>query len=438
MIPSSANNNAAAESDDERERQQRRARERENPPSSPPPDDHDDDEAAVADEDEEDGGGIGAPAAAASAAVGGTGGGGGGDAAVVETQSLPLSANDGTGSVGTKKRGRGRDDGGDRRRRDDEREGDDNSRFATSAAYRRAYLGFRYEPIDFRRRVEASGDDREENSAAVVVDVDNNPTRNCCYPSGTPPSQFVESYRVYYDEDGGFEGNKSRDETAVEGGRPIAIVHRHLNGLAVVVTTAAAEGTDDVNSSRAASPESANAKKKKKAVVRVEFVAKEAPTRSRAEKRKEQGKMLKGKKGKGKKRQRRQQTATAGSGGQGQEEEEEDDDGVVEPADVVANIFVEEEEEEEKEERSATEGGDGSAPESKRRPVLVRKSECRCGVWGTVLELNRRLLDAEHSSLVLRDPMMEGYLAVVLPTGPFPPPPGSPARPTSASAAKGT
>ena len=42
----------------------------------------------------------------------------------------------------------------------------------------------------------------------------------------------------------------------------------------------------------------------------------------------------------------------------------------------------------------------------------------RCAVWGHVLERNERLTPA----LLRADPLLEGYLAVLLPTGPFPPP----------------
>lgn len=46
--------------------------------------------------------------------------------------------------------------------------------------------------------------------------------------------------------------------------------------------------------------------------------------------------------------------------------------------------------------------------------------EIPCAVWGTVLEVNS-LLKSDCTRLV-RDPLFSGYLAVILPTGPFPPP----------------
>jgi hypothetical protein len=46
------------------------------------------------------------------------------------------------------------------------------------------------------------------------------------------------------------------------------------------------------------------------------------------------------------------------------------------------------------------------------------KEELPCAVWGTLLEINPRL----SVNLLRDDPLLSGYLAVVLPTGPFPPP----------------
>eukprot|EP00978_Attheya_sp_CCMP212_P043988 scaffold296631_cov48-Attheya_sp.AAC.1 len=44
----------------------------------------------------------------------------------------------------------------------------------------------------------------------------------------------------------------------------------------------------------------------------------------------------------------------------------------------------------------------------------------RC-VLGDVLELNHRLADPLNSSLLLTDPLLDGYIAIIVPKGPFPP-----------------
>lgn len=96
-------------------------------------------------------------------------------------------------------------------------------------------------------------------------------------------------------------------------------------------------------------------------VERVEFLVKEAPEMSAGERRKRQGKMLQGKVV----------------------------PDTVTPSTVLARLTLE----------------DGSVE-------LIR-----AGVWGTILELNHGV----NATLLREDPLLDGYLAVILPTGPFPP-----------------
>jgi len=44
--------------------------------------------------------------------------------------------------------------------------------------------------------------------------------------------------------------------------------------------------------------------------------------------------------------------------------------------------------------------------------------EMKSCVWGSVLEINTKLASCE---LIEKDPLLDGYLAVILPSGPFPP-----------------
>ncbi|GAX12422.1 hypothetical protein FisN_2Hu253 [Fistulifera solaris] len=46
--------------------------------------------------------------------------------------------------------------------------------------------------------------------------------------------------------------------------------------------------------------------------------------------------------------------------------------------------------------------------------------EVPCAVWGTVVEVNSALVN--DCARIKHDPLFSGYLAVILPTGPFPPP----------------
>jgi hypothetical protein len=66
-------------------------------------------------------------------------------------------------------------------------------------------------------------------------------------------------------------------------------------------------------------------------------------------------------------------------------------------------------------------GGDRGPSGHRHRRTLL------CGVWGTVLEVNPNL----SPDLLRKDPDLDGYVAVVLPTGPFPPPPPPPRRATA-------
>uniref|UniRef100_A0A7S4KCT9 Protein Abitram n=1 Tax=Odontella aurita TaxID=265563 RepID=A0A7S4KCT9_9STRA len=49
-----------------------------------------------------------------------------------------------------------------------------------------------------------------------------------------------------------------------------------------------------------------------------------------------------------------------------------------------------------------------------------RKFEFHCCVLGTILEVNRRLLEGTGGNLLVTDPLLDGFLCVILPTGPFP------------------
>ncbi len=93
----------------------------------------------------------------------------------------------------------------------------------------------------------------------------------------------------------------------------------------------------------------------------IEFVAKEAPTCNAAEKRKRQAKMLKGSKV----------------------------DDTVSPTTVIAKLNL---------------------ASGKTVPIFA------C-VWGTILELNHSLT----TDVLVDDPLLDGYLAVILPSGKFPP-----------------
>ena len=107
-----------------------------------------------------------------------------------------------------------------------------------------------------------------------------------------------------------------------------------------------------------------------KSIQGIEFCIDKSPTCNAAEKRKRQAKMLKGK---------------------------TNIEGVVTPSTVIAKLTV----------------SSDSSDTSKSQVIPVY-----AGVWGAVLELNKTV----SVDTLQTDPLLDGYLAVILPSGPFPPP----------------
>jgi len=211
------------------------------------------------------------------------------------------------------------------------------------SAYARAYRGFSFEPIPSSGR------------------------------PGTPHCYFAESYRVRRlgAEDDDY-GNETKKDLHRHDDCPVAVVHRHLNGLAVV-TAGNSDGGGDGGELASA-----------------EFLVKQAPAQSQGEKRKKQAKMMR-------------------SGGKGKEIEHS-----VRPGDDLAVLRY----------STAAPGGDGGkepqALQQQQQQQQHQERRVPCCVWGTALELNARMV--KDPGLVDRDSLLEGYLAVILPTGPFPPP----------------
>mmetsp|Transcript_16014 Transcript_16014/g.32845 ORF Transcript_16014/g.32845 Transcript_16014/m.32845 type:complete len:237 (-) Transcript_16014:1050-1760(-) len=142
------------------------------------------------------------------------------------------------------------------------------------------------------------------------------------------------------------------------------VVHRHVNGLCMVTA-----GEFSVPPS--------------KVLKSVRFVAKEAPPCSNAEKRKRQAKMLRGR---GKV------------------------DNVVSPSTVIAELIFEGKP---IDENSANEAATMQTRENKTTIIPLRAC-----VWGTIIELNINALKPE---ILSEDPLLDGHLAIILPSGEFPP-----------------
>jgi hypothetical protein len=194
-------------------------------------------------------------------------------------------------------------------------------------------------------------------------------------------------------------------------GRPrsaavLPVLHRSANGLVVVTAGVREEGDDEEEEEEEGGGGGADGTARfsltgamLRRLVGVTSVAGASPSAgsSRGAKRKRQARMLRGKGGR----------RGSGGGGGG----DDDDAGVVRPGDAMAVLdFIAD-----GGGNRADEGGGYRPPPP---PNGRRQRSVLCGVWGTVLEVNANL----SPELMRRDPALDGFLAIVLPTGPFPPP----------------
>jgi len=141
------------------------------------------------------------------------------------------------------------------------------------------------------------------------------------------------------------------------------VVHQHVNGLCMVTA-----GELSIPPS--------------KILRSIRFVAKEVPSCSNAEKRKRQAKMMKGR---GKV------------------------DHVVSPSTVIAELVLENR----ISAHSHSESEKMDTEKTKKNIIPLRAC-----VWGTILELNNTALTPD---VLLEDPLLDGFIAIILPTGRFPP-----------------
>lgn len=182
-----------------------------------------------------------------------------------------------------------------------------------------------------------------------------------CGPN-TPHFLFSSSYSVIpsgfqSDKEGNYPSPSNNDVHVNQ------IVHQHVNGLCMVTA-----GELSIPSS--------------KILRSIRFIAKEAPSYSNGEKRKRIAKMLKGR---GKV------------------------DHVVSPSTVIAELVLEDQTSAHN--HNVLEQTDTGKIKTTTIPL------CAC-VWGTILELNSTALTPD---VLLEDPLLDGFIAIILPTGKFPP-----------------
>jgi hypothetical protein len=98
--------------------------------------------------------------------------------------------------------------------------------------------------------------------------------------------------------------------------------------------------------------------------------------------------------------------------GKNQQARQRQELGIVRPNDVLAVVKFQH-----RNNNNSTKETDATSTSTSSIPLS-------CCVWGTILERNHVNLE-KNPALLLQDPLLDGYLAVVLPTGPFPPPSSS-------------
>ena len=163
------------------------------------------------------------------------------------------------------------------------------------------------------------------------------------------------------------------------------VIHRHANGLCVVTAGDIIKKKCSASSAGSSSGSTGDASNTSVGVRQVEFRIAPAEGQSVGSKRrKRMGKKTKKKKGSG------NNGGDDGDGNGDGGDDVESSSGATRPSDVLAVVEL----------------------------SCGTRIELNCCVLGTLLEINARLL--ENPSLLLSDPLLDGYLAVILPQGRLP------------------
>ncbi|CAB9497976.1 expressed unknown protein [Seminavis robusta] len=174
---------------------------------------------------------------------------------------------------------------------------------------------------------------------------------------GTPLRQFAHSFRAR------LLRAEDKDCKIDSNGNNCQVIHQHGNGLCIVTAGSCFRSTHIVGNGNNDNP-----------IQSIEFLVSPADPCSAGERRKRQAKMLK----KGTLNNNNNNNTTAS--------------GIVTPSTIIAQVTL------------------------KNGSIIPMYAL----VWGAIMELNTHLTQ-EKLSLLQTDPLLDGYLAVILPTGPFPP-----------------
>jgi glycine cleavage system H lipoate-binding protein len=225
---------------------------------------------------------------------------------------------------------------------------------------------------------------------------------------GTPHSYFEASYNVHFAEKSSTAAATTTTTTTTHSETedkysifPQQVVHTHVNGLAVV--------TAGIGSYGFPLPD-ASASSLSRTIQAIDVVAQVADVahQSAGKKRKRQSQMLKQK---SKKRMNNINSNVSSNISY--------DSSVVYPRDVLANVqstTSSTSKENNKEQEEDSNHADEMITASSNTTTIP----LHCCVYGSILEINSRLSD--HPQIIQDDPLLDGFLAIILPSGPFPPP----------------
>jgi hypothetical protein len=238
---------------------------------------------------------------------------------------------------------------------------------------------------------------------------------------GTPHSFFQESYTVHWNNTSNNKDDDMSDENNVMHTQPPQVVHKHVNGLVIVTA-----GSRFMNAETETETTAATETTTSNMIESVNYLVTEGPTVNANERRKIQAKMLRNKK-----------NVT----------------GVVEPSSILcravtsaaaataavtaatAALSSDVVSDNGNNVKMETETNETQDPVQPQLPspttddaaavtdnVGIPLYSC---VWGSIMEINPKLLlpadKGQNSNLLATDPLLDGYLAAILPTGPFPP-----------------
>ena len=208
---------------------------------------------------------------------------------------------------------------------------------------------------------------------------------------GSPSRQFKYSYRVTFLE---------TKHTATATPLLNQVIHQHANGLCIVTA-----GEHNQAHHLPASAEM---------IERIEFLATTADPCSAGARRKRQSKMLR--KGTASVSHKNQKTSNNNNNNNNDpsttNSKEENDtatqnDGMVTPDTILAKIHC----------RANNNNQDETGTTTPAAIMTTTSLPIYAGVWGSLLELHTSLTPEQ----LTHDPLLNGYVAVILPTGPFPP-----------------